>query len=161
MPERGTAAGGEADNRVAWPHVALGHRLLALRGPVLGAFDRAHQRPHAARDHALHLLGLRAEGGRAFRGIQHAEPPAGAGADVDQPPAALEPRDNEIDGFGQRLADAMHDLGHRAILGIDGVHDLERRRDVDALGARIALLGEAGVVEVGRGRGHLKSETRR
>src|SRR5438445_560126 len=48
----------------------------------------------------------------------------------------------------------VHRRRHGRIFHVDQVHDFERRRNVDALGAGIALLGEPRVAVVGRGAGH-------
>ena len=54
---------------------------------IFRAFDRAMQRRRAARDDSLHQLRRRAKGRRNLARIEHAEPPARSGADVEQPPA--------------------------------------------------------------------------
>jgi hypothetical protein len=40
---------------------------------------------------------------------------------------------------------SSHRLGDHAVLGVDEVHDLERRELVDAHAARVALLRQAGI----------------
>src|SRR5881397_1871998 len=63
----------------------------------------------------------------------------------------LEFRDHAVDGAGDVLA---HRLRYGGILGVDEIHDLERRGDVDALRPGIPLLGEARVEVFGRGNSH-------
>src|ERR1039458_5449997 len=51
--------------------------------------------PPASHD-ALHQFGVGAESRRAFGGIQHTQPPAGARANVEQTSAALDGRDDGV-----------------------------------------------------------------
>jgi len=46
-----------------------------------------------------------------------------------------------------------HDARYGRIFGIHQVHDLETRGYVDSLGVAIALLGAAGIMEIGFGHG--------
>ncbi len=82
---------------------------------------------------------------------EHAESPGRPGADVDEPPAALERGHHEIDRARQLGAHGPYGRRHGRILRVDQFDDLERGGDVDALGLGVALLGEPRVAEVGDG----------
>ena len=62
---------------------------------VLGALARRADRDLPARDHAEHAVGV--ERRPALARVEHADPPRRPGADVDQPPARLEPLDDRVD----------------------------------------------------------------
>ena len=119
----------------------LDHRRLAFAGAVFGALDRAHERAGSSGHDALHLLGGGAEGGRTFRGVEHAQTSAGAGAHVEESPALAEARHDEID----RTRDGRQLAGHRvrnaAVLGGDAFEDSLDVEGVEIERARIALLG--------------------
>ena len=85
----------------------------------------------SAGDDAHHHLGRRAEGRRALGGVEHAEPAAGAGADVEQPAARAERSLDQVDGAGDVRARAGDRGGHGGVFGADEIHDLERGRGVD------------------------------
>ena len=57
------------------------------------------------------IVGRRAEGGRTLGGVEHAEPAAGAGADVEQPAAGAERGLDQVDGARDLLARAGHGRG--------------------------------------------------
>ncbi len=95
----------------------------------------------AASNQAYHLLGRDAIGGRAFTGIQDAEPARGAGADIDQAPTLAKGCRDGIDrpgDFGQQLA---HRQRHLLILLIDDAQHLQGRQLVDFDAGRVAGLG--------------------
>ena len=109
---------------------------------VFGGFGRAAEGRFAARDDALHHVRRHAEGGRTFRGIQHAQPPAGAGADVEEPSAALEGRDDGIHRARDGGNLALHGGRHLAVLRVDDAQHLFRGQRVDARRCRVGLFGE-------------------
>src|SRR5439155_40043 len=78
-----------------------------------------------------------------------AEASGSPGADVDEPPPPAERAHHEVDGTGQLAAHRAHRSRHRRVLRVQEVDDFERRRDVDTLGAGVALLGEPRVAVVG------------
>ena len=103
------AAGRDADHRVARPDgepLDLGARAVPF---VLAAFARTTERGVASRDDADHLPGIAHERGRALAGIEHAQAPAGARAEVDEPAAFMELRDHAFD----ERADGGRGGGHR------------------------------------------------
>ena len=59
-----------------------------------------------------HHLGRRAERRRTLRGVEHAEPAAGAGADVEQAAAGAERRLHQVDRPGDLLARAGDRAGN-------------------------------------------------
>ena len=112
----------------------------ALGGIVLGAFDRIAQRMVAAGDDADDHRVRHPERGRALRGIEHAEPPAGAGAHIDEPAARLERRDDLVHRRADRGQDLLHRHRHVAVFAVDGGEDIPGRHEVDLHRAGIARL---------------------
>ena len=111
---------------------------------VLGAFDRADQRLVPAGDDPLHHLRRRAEGGRALRGVEHAEPAAGAGADVEEPPAGAErpPRS----GRSPRAIDSR-----AAATAAGTVASSAANRSTISSGAAVSMSAERGIAPLGGG----------
>src|SRR6266704_820463 len=134
--------------------IAPVQRLHPCVHVVLGTLTALHESRVAARDHAHDQLGRRAERRRALARVEHAEAAGGARAHVHQAPPLLKRGDHEIDRPGDVAAHGMHRLGHRGIFGVDQIHDLERRGDIDALRAGIPLLGEARIEVIRRRNGH-------
>ena len=66
-------------------------------------------------DQAHHHFLRYAKGGRAFASIQNAKAPAGAGANVDQPPAGAERRGDGIHGLRDLGQHALHGFGHDVV----------------------------------------------
>jgi hypothetical protein len=95
MAKRAYDIGSAAADRDAHHHVA---RRQADRVEICGTcrlvvlcrLDRTAQCGVSARDDTDDHLRRHREGGRAFRGIEHAEPPARARPDIDKPPTRLE-----------------------------------------------------------------------
>ena len=85
-------------------------------------------------------------GGHLAR-IEHAEPAGGAGADVEESAAAPKGGFGHFDGAGDLLALGTNGGGDGRIFGVDEIDDLERRREVDRGGARVAALGESWIEE--------------
>lgn len=96
--ERSASAGGDAD-----------HDIMIGDGPepdcfgagiriVLSPFDGFPQGAPASGDDALDLVGVSAKCGRAFAGVKHAEPAAGAGADVEEASAASQGAHDPVNG---------------------------------------------------------------
>jgi hypothetical protein len=81
--------------------------------------------------------------------------------DVEEPTAGPERLFDITDSLGDLHALGGHGVGHKAILGVHDVHDLERRREVDLGGSRIALLGNARVEAWGHGGSRLGLGSRR
>ena len=93
--------------------------------------ELAHSiRTFATDDHA----GRRAERRRAFRSIQHPQPPRGARPDVDEPAPATQPIGRPIDRTRDGLRLGADRLDHPGVLGIHQRDDLERAERVDRLG---------------------------
>ncbi len=129
----------------------LVHRRHARVDVVLGAFAALHEGAVAARDHPHDHLGWCAEGRGALARVEHAEASGRSGAYVDEPPAALQRGHHQVDRAREFRADGPDRRRHRCILRVDQFDDLERGRDVDALGLGVTLLGEPRVAEVGDG----------
>lgn len=82
-PNKGSSsAGGDSDDEIASGDAAELERAHSCWRVIFGAFDAAPEGIATAGDDALELIRVRAEGGRAFAGIQNAQSPAGACADV-------------------------------------------------------------------------------
>ena len=110
-----------------------------------------HQRRQSAGDDADHHLRRRAEGRRALGRVEHAEPAAGARADVEQPAAGAERRLDQVDRAGDLLPRARRPrAGTAGVLGADEIDDLERGGDVDGRAARVAPFGQTRVQVVVR-----------
>ncbi len=140
--ERRGPAGRDADNHIVAADLSLIHLGRAgLRG-ILSAFHRAADGDIPAGDNPQDHLRVGAEGGRAFRRIQHAESPAGARADVEQPAAPVQAINDDPHGRG--------DLALRCAGRLDGalvllVHERHGRFDahrVEVHRIREPLLGE-------------------
>ena len=71
-------------------------------------------------------LRRRAERRRALGGVEHAQPAAGAGADVEQPSAGAKGRLDEVDRAGDVHARARDRRRNGRVLGADEIDDLER-----------------------------------
>jgi hypothetical protein len=138
----GGPAGGDADHGVKGADFAQIHFRDAGVGIVLGAFDRTHQRGQSPRDDSDHHLGRGAEGGRTLRGVEHAQPPAGAGSHVNEPAAGAEGGLDQLHGPGDRFPGLRDRRGDRGILRCDQIHDFQRGGDIDAGRPRIAALGK-------------------
>jgi len=124
--ERGQAAGGDADEDVGRAEPAPLKFGDGFPGVVFGAFDRADERPVAAGDDALDLVGVGAEGRWALGGVEHPEAPAGARADVEEPAACPECLDDEFYGPGNLFPGGADSGGDLPVLIVHQVHDLER-----------------------------------
>ena len=85
--ERGGARGGHAADHVGGADRHAAQPLLAVADVVLGALDGAGEGRRAAGDDRDQPRGGDAERRHALDGVEGAEAPGGAGADVDQPPA--------------------------------------------------------------------------
>src|SRR5689334_17287888 len=96
--ERSPAAGRDAHNHVVAIHAAKPDCPRAGDRVVFGAFDGFPQRALPARDDALDLVRRRPKGRRAFARVEHTEPAAGPGPDVEQPSALLERAHDELHG---------------------------------------------------------------
>jgi hypothetical protein len=138
----------DAEHEVVRAHVLLIDLRRTVLGPILGALLAADQRDLPARYESLHHLGLGAEGRRALRRIQNPQPAARPGAHVDQPAAALEAPDSDLDRPRDLLALRAHRLGDAPILRVYQVDDLQRVREVYVDRSRVSLLGQPGIEEV-------------
>jgi hypothetical protein len=131
----------DPEHDVARAHSARVHLALARGAIVLGALDSFDQRAGSARDHALHLVRRRPERRRAFRRVEHRQPPARPRADRVEPSAAREPLRDELhrpDDLRARPRDARR---HRRVLGVHHVEGLAGREEVEVRRTRIRLLG--------------------
>ncbi|MNY48484.1 hypothetical protein D3C86_1838230 [compost metagenome] len=84
MDVGGVAARGDPHHDVLGAQAARRQVLAARLAVVLGPLDGVAQGVIAARDDPLDQLGIGREGGRALRGIEHPEAPAGARAHVEE-----------------------------------------------------------------------------
>ena len=117
--------------------------VLYCNGPFCGKSKRVSDDLLKAGYSNVRRYQLGAPVWRALGGIQHTEPPAGSGADVDQPSSGAECRFRQFQGAGHVGGDGRHRTGHERILRVDEIHDLPRRGRIDVLGAGIALFGQA------------------
>jgi len=108
---------------------------------ILRAFLAAENRRRAARDDGLHLLGWRVEGWRHFTGIDDAESPAGACADVKEASAFFEPQRDERRGGGDGLALRPQGVFDVALLADEKIDQLRDGTPVKFARTRIALFG--------------------
>ena len=74
-------------------------------------------------------------------GVEHAETAGCAAAGIDEPPAALHPRINAVNGSGDLRAHRLDRSGDLFIFVIDETDHIERRQTVDLLRSGVALLG--------------------
>ena len=118
--------------------------VRVVLGPLHGAGQRGRTPGDQADDHA----GRRAERRRAFRGIQHPQPPRGARPDVDEPAPAPQPIGRPVDRTRDGLRLGADRLDHPGVLGIHQRDDLERAERVDRLGGRVPGFGEQMIFEV-------------
>ena len=95
--------------------------LFTQRPAVLRTFHRFYESAFSAGYQPHHPGGIHAEGRRAFHRIQHAQPSAGSGSQVDNPAAGLQAFRRPLDRrgyFGQHLFHRLHHffvfLVHRA-----------------------------------------------
>ena len=99
------------------------------------------------------MSGRDAEGGRAFGSVQHAQTPAGSGADVEQAPAPPERGHDGIHRAGDGRDFARDRFRHFAVLGVDDAQHVFGRERVDRSRGGIGLFGEQ-VLKHGTGRNH-------
>ena len=149
---RRAARRGDAHHDVARVDVERGEVGAAGVGVVLGALDGRGRRLVAAGAHRHHPVGVDAEGGRALGGVGGPQPPGRAGADVDDPPAAVEGAAGELDGAGQGRPRGRERRRHG---GLGGEQDPDQvvggaRVEVGQVGSHL-LGGEQ--VDVGGGAG--------
>jgi hypothetical protein len=140
---------GDADDEVAGAHAARVEVLTRRLESILGSFLRARQRGGSTGDDPLHHLGIGAEGGRAFRCVEHTEPARRSRADIEQPAAAAKHGLGRRDRRGDLFALRGDGGGHPLVLVVHEVHDAQRIRQVDLLRARVALLGDARIDDSG------------
>jgi hypothetical protein len=68
----------------------VGDVTRSASGVILDSLPRKEDRFTAAGNHPHDHAGIDAERGRALGGVDHAEPAAGAGPEIEQTPAPLE-----------------------------------------------------------------------
>ena len=85
-------------------------------------------------------VGVGAEGGRHLGGLENPEPPAGAGADEDDPAALAQRRGDHLDADGDALALAPDRGQHLAVFVDHQVDDLVGGELVDAEARRVDCL---------------------
>ena len=121
--------------------------LVDRRGPIIGtifgALLRLEHSLRPPRNDSLHQLGIAAEGGRAFAGVEDAKSPARAGADIEQSPLTAKRRLHKGDAARDLLPLRCNSGGYAEVLEVHEVDDLERRREIDVGSAGIALFGNA------------------
>jgi hypothetical protein len=86
----------DTDQHVFGREAPAGQVANAEGGIVLRSFGGAAERQFAARHDALNHFGGALKVGGISEGVKDAEPPAGPGTQVKQPPAILERRDDRI-----------------------------------------------------------------
>ena len=121
------SAGGNSHHRVRRAQIArlrIAHRGGAI---VLRAFRGVAQRAVAARHDAHHQIRVHAKSGRTFGSVQHAQPTAGARAQVKQPPARLQPRGNALNGPRDLRQGALHGRNRLAVEIVHQPGEFQRR----------------------------------
>ena len=139
---RRSSAGGDSDEHVLRGEGAGGEVADTDGRIVLGGFGGAAEGGFAAGHDALYHLRWRAEGGWDLRCIQHAEPAAGTGAEVEEAASIFESRDNGVYGARDGGDLAFDGSRHTVVLGVDDAQGLLRGQGIDGSGGRIRLLGE-------------------
>ena len=139
---RGAVAGGDAADHILGAAAPFHQVQRALLPLVLAAFLGAGEGLLPPGDNPLHHFRIGAESGGTFRCIQHPQPPAGAGADIKQPPAVLEGLHQEVHRLGNIGDLRLHDPGNGMILAVNDAQDLLAVQVVDVLRGRIAHLGD-------------------
>ena len=115
--------------------------FCALRPVVLGALDGHEHGTVAAGQQCRRALAWPRERGVQLHGVEHAEPPAGTGADVDDAAAGAQPRHGSVDGTRQLRRGGTHRQRRLRLVGDEG---LDQRRGVVAVELRVVgmrLLG--------------------
>ena len=120
----------------------LGAVFTGLRGTGQGWLTAGND--------ALYQVRTYVKRGRALGGVQNAQPPGRAGADVDEPAPRPERVLRELGRPRDRLTLLADRLGHHAVLRIDQIDDAERVQLVDPTGLRVTLLGEPSVAHACR-----------
>ena len=86
---------------------------------------------------ATHLPVGEAERRAALGRVDHREPAGAAGADVDQPAAALQALDDRVDRGGERRRGGADRGRDPCVLVVDQLDELDRREQVDVRVARV------------------------
>ena len=140
---------GDADEHVRRADAALVDVESAGLGVVFRGFDGAVARLVAAGDDALHEFGRDAEGRRALRGVEHAEPARRPRADVEESAAPPQALHYCLDGARHLREHEPHGLRHARVLLVHQTDDLRGRQAADLARARVLLLRDGDVrVEV-------------
>ncbi len=128
-----------------WPSAAkpaAARSLGAELGRVLGVLAGQAEGAVAAGDEALDELGGDGEGGWALAGVEDAEAAAGAGADVEEATAAVEPLGDGVDGAGDVGELGADGGGDGGVLVVDEAEHVEGRELVEVLARGVAGFGE-------------------
>ena len=96
------AAGGHAHERVSRTHAGGLDVVARQLGVILGALDAARDRRLPAGHDGRDQLGWDAEGGHALDRVDEGQPPAGAGARVEQATAIAQTLGDGLDEGGDR-----------------------------------------------------------
>jgi hypothetical protein len=134
-------AGGDAHHHVGLAKPDFLQIVDRKFGMIFGALDRPDHRRRPAGDDSQDPFGVGLERGRAFGGIEHAEPARGARAEVDQPAALAEPVGDDLDRPSNRFGLPAHGLGDLSVLGVHQPDDFQGREAVDPLGRGISAFG--------------------
>ncbi len=135
--ERGHAAGGDADHDVLVGQPQPADAAGALLVVVFDAFLRPEHRFLSAGHDRLHHFRTGAEGRRHFRGFDHAQAAAGAGADEDDAAAFLEGLGHDLDPVGDPFLFLQHGADDFAVLVDDHLDDVANGSLVDGEGNRV------------------------
>ena len=130
LAERAVHEGGHPARRDPHDDVAGArpppHLTRAGRPVVLGALHGAEDGAAAPGDDGLDERGRRVERGRALRGLDHAEPAAGARAHEHEPAAPRQRAHDELDGPADGGRGASHGVDRAAIGAVHELRDPER-----------------------------------
>ena len=135
------AGGRDAHQHILGAETDLPQVLLTQGGVVLRTLHRAEHGVIASGDKTYHHVRVCGVRGRTLHRIQHAQPSGGAAAAVDQPPARLQLRRDNVHGGGNMLRLFLNSQGGLFILVVDEADHIDRRKCVDIIGPLVAFLG--------------------
>ncbi len=118
-------------------------RTDRILGVILRTLLGSNEGLVAPRDDPLHPRGVRPEGRRHLRCVQHTETPGGARSHIEETPPCLPGRNHQLHRCRDRVTLLADRPSHGLVFGVDEIDDLQGRKRVDATRVRVALLGEA------------------
>ena len=136
----GAPAGGNADDQIVFGQAPALQVLTPQLPAVLRALHGLEERVVSPGDEADDHVVADPECGRAFGGVQHAQPPAGARAQVKHPASGLDGGNgplHHLGDLGKHRPDGLGDLG---VLPVHGGNHLQGGHDVQLHGVGVSGL---------------------